>query len=73
MPCPYGIDIPQNFMIHNALIDDDMLPNAYGDTSSEAFAIKAKEFMRRMQPLDRRQSAFSASDAENVSANAHKA
>ena len=58
MPCPYGINIPQNFTIHNALIDDDMLPNAYGDTASEAFAIKAKEFVRRMQPLDHRQSAF---------------
>lgn len=58
MPCPYGIDIPQNFTIHNALIDDDMLPNAYGDTASETFRIKAKEFRQRMKPLTKRQSAF---------------
>ena len=58
MPCPYGINIPQNFTIHNALIDDDMLPNAYGDTANEAFAIKSKEFVRRMQPLDHLQSSF---------------
>lgn len=58
LPCPYGINIPENFMIHNALIDNDMLPNAYGDTTSDGFAVRAKEFTRRMKVLDRRQSAF---------------
>ncbi len=58
LPCPYGINIPENFMIHNALIDNDMLPNAYGDTTSDGFAVRAKEFTRRMKMLDRRQSAF---------------
>ncbi len=58
LPCPYGINIPENFMIHNALIDDDMLPNAYGDTSTDGFAVRAKEFSRRIGALDHRQSAF---------------
>ena len=58
LPCPYGINIPENFMIHNALIDDDMLPNAYGDTTTDGFAVRAKEFSRRMKALDLRQSAF---------------
>lgn len=58
MPCPYGIDIPRNFIIHNGLIDDDMLPNAYGDTQSEAFKVRASEFTRRMKELGGRQSAF---------------
>lgn len=73
MPCPYGINIPQNFTIHNALIDDDMLPNAYGDTASEAFAIKAKNSCAECSRSTTGSRHFSASDAESVSANARKA
>lgn len=58
MPCPYGIDIPRNFLLHNAMIEDGMLPNAYGDTQSEAFAVRAREFTRRMKELNGRKSAF---------------
>lgn len=58
MPCPYGIDIPGNFLINNRLVEDDMLPNAYGDTSTKAFRLRGKAFEKELDTLRPRASAF---------------
>lgn len=58
MPCPYGIDIPKNFLINNRLIEDDLFPNAYGDTQSEAFRTRGEALKRELRKLPQRASAF---------------
>ena len=59
MPCPYGVDIPLNFMLYNVAVESGKLPNIYDDTASEAFLEKSGYLIKTFSTnMAARESAF---------------